>query len=299
MYVMALLGVMAVAFGAGQLLRAIGVPWIGSGDVFGFENPGTIGAIWLPIGLLLLGIAWRTRNSATRSDGQYAPLALAFAAAIRDGNDRALSPPRRPGDVFGAHENYMTHKPLDEDQISDLSEERLFEVLAELLESCGEAQTLLGVTQLRLKDAQFGQDQRLDPAWVIDRVWPDGRRFTEWLCVVPRGKRLQLAGGAAGHGPILGKTSTWDIIKALMWPAVCIGFATSGATILAIFVVAGIFLYGGSSSINQSQFLKFSEKDRMPDPYAVIRTRFDESELHAARSRVSDALAEIVPPDKA
>lgn len=286
---------MAVLFGTSILLRFMGVPWLVSTIAVEGRNPLVLGVLPLVGGLIGFAMTRRQLASARVAYDDYVAKASCFAEAVKSGEYDLADAPKRPGDVFGAHLNYTTTTPLEAEVISEFTNSRTLEVLADLLQPCGETQTLLGITQLRLRDEASGQKEVLEPVWVIDRIWNDGRQFSEWLGVLPRGRRLRLLGGASGRGPFIWATTHWDLLKSLIWPFICCGFAITASASFGAFFVMGLLGYGGKGQW-QSQWAKFSEQDCMPDPFALVRQRFNESELATAKLRVGDALFDIIPP---
>ena len=94
-------------------------------------------------------------------------------------------------------------RPVDSDVYREI-EERLPELMRELLTSCGEEKCYLGrADAIVFNPKESGERaERLRDVWVIDREWSDGRWATEWLYVSMQGQRLRVAGGGLAMGEI-------------------------------------------------------------------------------------------------
>jgi hypothetical protein len=286
------LGIGLLAMGFAALCRAVGLP----GVLFlvpADASPMTIAGVCFPLGLFLVLICTQLIRAARRRWLAYAPVGEAFARTVAEGKVKRTGAPRRPGFVVGATEDCTTAKPLDPDTIAQTLDERLFTVLADLLEPCGEARTMLGTTTLHIP-APGVVSERLTPAWVVDREWADGRTTIEWVYVGAVGKRLRVAGGARVRGALL-----WRLGRFHLWLMLGSPFfaAMVGITGLGYIGFPGIVFFAIIAQISQKSrhtWLTLVE-DTLSEPFAACRQAEKESDLVAAKDRVSDAVSELEP----
>lgn len=251
---------------------------------------GILPLVVLLVGIGLLAFAILLYRKCRRRWDHYEPRAEDFARRFRSGANPIGEPPLRPAFVVGVIEDVRTPKPLHERIITDVLNQRVTDVIRKLLKSCGEKKTLLGTTVIRL--AESDSRERLAPAWVIDRVWDDGRSTTEWIYVGRVGERLRIAVGAYTAGSL-----AWRLPSRIQRIAFCsVPFLTLAGGFIVIGPCCAVYssVYLGKCILPELAAQQ-KEASEWADPLHVFRIKAEPADDRAAKERVRDALSDLEP----
>ncbi len=212
-----------------------------------------------------------------------------FAAQFLTAGGTVDSAPKRPAFVIGVSEDIRTSKPYDDRALHDAVNRRTAAVIKQLLKSCGEQKTLLGATRILMPRNE--SPRYLGPAWVIDRLWADGRKSTEWLFVERAGSRLRIVVGAQATGPLAWKRSSRIERHMIIWgwPLLC----TATIVPLGCFLVETALYV--EKSLMPTRLAEQLQAGEWADGLNAWRAVPAQSDVKAAQDRVLDALSELEP----
>lgn len=315
-------GVNLVLFGAAVLILR---PFPANADA----NHPAFAVISMLLGIALFVVSWRTyRKSVARWDA-YSMAARAFAKSYQQDNVVG-EPPRRPLFVVGALEDFRTSAALDERSIEDVTNRKLPGVIQKLLRSCGEDALLLGTSRVEVSPPNSNRAAEwLEPIWIIDRVWKDGRKSTEWIYIGKCGDRLRIAVGARAEGILdwritnrvqrfvqMGKGILGTALFCFACPTFIVGqwlsqlgaananpraedttMAAAGMMGVVVFTCVAVYNMVASLLVPMGLCKAALPKliPELTDPLSMFRTGTLPSDELAARERVLDTLLEIEP----
>jgi len=193
-------GLFAFGMGAGLIFQALRIYGHASAGLNNGAFP--VGLLFCLIGVLMIALPGLCMIKLFRRWRNYVSAGTEFARVVLQEGAPLSAAPKRPCVVAGHLFDYTTAQPLTLDAMRVVLERDLIERIRGCLQSVGEKTTSLGVTTLRTYTANGRFGGTLNPTWVIDREWDDGRMTTEWFYAGPAGTRLRLVGGASAFGPI-------------------------------------------------------------------------------------------------
>lgn len=290
-----MIGLLALGLGTGFAARELGV--------FGFqfisrENyPDGTAIVVLLLAVLLIAAPVTFVLWASRRWREYVSAAQQFAEDFVEDRRPLAQAPKRPGFVVAQDFDDSTPQSLQPESIDDILVDVLPERIRDLLQPSGEQTTLLGQSVLNTYTQRDELGSRLEPAWVVDRIWSDGRMTTEWAYAGRSGSRLRYSAGGAAFGRLPWRsTSAWNsVLNVVLMPSglVFLGFMSSayGSTCLLlgpamIPIAVYSFKWLSRRSVNPGPHVH-----EWADPWTALRDRPVESDARAAKDRACHALS--------